>query len=89
MCFDFAYLKKPVIYYQPNDDYHHDKGYFDYETMGFGKVINDHDTLVRNIKKYIINNCIMEVPYRKRVDSFFKYVDKKNCKRVYDWISSH
>ena len=37
--FDFAYLKKPVIYYHPIDDYHYENSYFDYETMGFGDVV--------------------------------------------------
>ena len=35
--FDFAYLKKPIIYYHriPN---HNEDGYFNYETMGFGEI---------------------------------------------------
>ena len=84
--FDFAYLQKPIIYYQPNDDYHYEKGYFDYETMGFGKVITEHEVLLENLKKYLSNGCLMEEKYKKRVKSFFKYVDKNNCKRVYEWI---
>ena len=44
--FDFAYLKKPVIYYQREDDYHYNEGYFDYESMGFGEVIGDEDALI-------------------------------------------
>ena len=40
VAFDFAYLKKPVLYYQSTNDYHFnlDESYFDYETMGFGEV---------------------------------------------------
>ena len=42
--FDFAYLKKPVIYYHPeNDSYHYEGSYFDYETMGFGDVAIDKE----------------------------------------------
>ena len=29
--FDFSYLKKPVIYYRGEDEYHYEKGYFDFE----------------------------------------------------------
>jgi len=83
--FDFAYIKKPVIYYQ-NEDYHYEKGYFDYETMGFGEVIESEEELITQIEHYVENNCEMEEKYQKRVDDFFKYTDKNNCKRVYEWI---
>lgn len=84
--FDFVYLKKPIIYYQPNDDYHFDQAYFDYETMGFGEIIRDEDKLIKQIEDYLINNCEMDEIYKKRVDEFFKYNDKNNSKRVYEWI---
>ena len=31
----------------------------------------------------------MEEKYNNRVNNFFKYTDKNNCKRVYDWIRKH
>ncbi|WP_236951259.1 CDP-glycerol glycerophosphotransferase family protein [Methanosphaera sp. BMS] len=84
--FDFVYLKKPIIYYQPNDDYHFDEAYFDYESMGFGEVIKDENELIELIERYFKKNCEMDVKYKERVDTFFKYNDKNNCKRVYEWI---
>ena len=84
--FDFAYLKKPVIYYQPNDDYHHEKSYFNYETMGFGDVIDNCDDIIDKIEEYFNNGFEMESKYKDNVDRFFKYIDKNNCQRVYDWI---
>lgn len=88
VAFDFAYLKKPVIYYQ-DGNYHYGKGYYDYETMGFGKVIFDEDELVDKVIEYMKNGCVMEDEYKKRVDSFFKFTDKNNCKRVYEWLLKH
>ena len=35
------------------------------------------------------NDCIMEDIYKERVDKFFKYNDKNNSKRVYDWIKEN
>ena len=35
---------------------------------------------------YIENDCRMEEEYQNRVDSFFKYHDKNNSKRVYEEI---
>ena len=89
VAFDFAYLKKPVIYYQKNDDYHYGKGYYDYGTMGFGQIIDDEDDLVEKIIEYIENDCLMEDEYVKRVESFFKFHDRNNSKRVYEWLINH
>lgn len=83
--FDFAYLKKPIIYYQEADEYHFNKGYFDYETMGFGDIIKDEDELVDLIISYMENDCKMSDKYIMRVEDFFKYTDKNNSKRVYNW----
>ena len=87
--FDFSFLKKPVIYYHEGDDYHYDEGYFDYETMGFGDVIESEEALVDKIIYYMEHDCVMEDEYKKRVDKFFKYTDQKNCKRVYEWLDAN
>lgn len=87
--FDFAFLKKPIIYYHEGNDYHYDDGYFDYKTMGFGDVIESEDALVDKVIEYINNNCVMEDKYKQRVDKFFKYTDQKNCKRVYEWLKEN
>ena len=84
--FDFAYLKKPIIYYHESEDYHYKKSYFNYETMGFGEVVKSEDELLNKIEEYVKNNCHMRDKYKQRVDKFFKYHDQNNCKRVYEWI---
>ncbi len=86
--FDFAYLKKPIIYYHFDDSYHfdQDKSYFKYETDGFGPVAESHEEIKKFIMNYIENDCRMEEEYQNRVDSFFKYHDKNNSKRVYEEI---
>ena len=86
--FDFAYLKKPIIYYQSDDSYHfnQDRSYFKYEVDGFGPVTDSHDELKKLIMNYIENGCEMEEIYKKRVDTFFKYHDRNNSRRVYEEI---
>lgn len=86
--FDYAYVKKPIFYYHASE-YHYIKGYFDYETMGFGDVIDNEYELVDKVINCIQNNCIMEEKYKKRVSDFFEFNDKNNCKRVYEWLYSH
>lgn len=87
--FDFAYLKKPIIYYQKEDDYNYAFSYFDIETMGFGEIIKTEEDLISKMDYYLKSNCIMEEEYQNRVDDFFKFKDQNNCKRVYDWIKRH
>ena len=88
--FDFAYLKKPVIYYQfDKDEYrknHYKEGYFDYEEDGFGKVVTTCDDLVTELEKIIKNNVNMEEQYIKKIDSFFGKIDNNNCERIYKEI---
>ncbi|MCL2746185.1 MAG: bifunctional glycosyltransferase family 2 protein/CDP-glycerol:glycerophosphate glycerophosphotransferase, partial [Coriobacteriia bacterium] len=90
--FDFAYLKKPVFYYQFDYDTFYeshtvDKGYFSFEEHGFGEVCYDHNVLVEAIIKEIENNCAMEEKYKNRVEDFFYKFDKDNSKRVYEEIT--
>lgn len=84
--FDYAYLKKPVIYYH-FDDNQYDKGYFNYETMGFGEIVKSQGELVKLVTDYISSSCVMSDKYRKRVDEFFLYRDKNNCRRIYEEIN--
>lgn len=88
---DFAYLYKPIIYTQFDKNEFFERhiyfeGYFDYERDGFGPVVYDYKSTVDEIIKSIENDCIIEDKYIERMDQFYKYHDKDNCKRVYDEI---
>ena len=85
--FDFAYLRKPILYYQFDKKEFYERhlwkeGYFAYENDGFGQVCNNLKELVNEIKEYIKAECKIEVKYRDRIDSFFEFNDKNNCSRV-------
>lgn len=90
--YDFAYLRKPIIYTQfdANEFFGGDhvcqKGYFDYERDGFGEVEHDLEGAVDRIIGYMENGCQMKQKYRERVDKFFAYSDHNNCQRVYNRI---
>lgn len=86
--FDFAYTKKPILYYQYGDDYHFKETFFDYENDGFGEVSTNEDDLLDYLEDYLKNNCKMKEEFKQRVDKFFKFNDNKNCKRVYDEIKN-
>lgn len=86
--FDFAYMKKPIIYY-PFDylmfyNLHYKKGYFDLLDDGFGPVANSQSKLLCEINKICSNNFVLENCYLERIKSFFKLMDSNNCERIYN-----
>lgn len=90
---DFAYLKKPVIYTQYDKDSFfrgqiYDPGYFSYEDDGFGPVCCDYETAVSEIISCIESGCEMGDIYKKRVDGFFAFNDRENCRRIYEAIEA-
>lgn len=91
VAFDFAYMKKPVIYYQfDQEEYsskHYPKGYFNYGRDGFGKQCLEEVEVIKELEKIISLECAMEADYKNRVEQFFAYRDVKNCQRVYEAIS--
>jgi CDP-glycerol glycerophosphotransferase (TagB/SpsB family) len=88
--FDFAYMKKPVIYYQFDYDTfrrrHYNEGYFDYYTMGFGDVKTTEDELLSAIRNVLEAGCVMDEKYKRISDDFFKLNDTHNCERIYHCI---
>lgn len=86
--FDFAYLRKPVVYAQFDKEEFFDgghvcvAGYFDYERDGFGEVTYDLDSTVAVLIDYMKNGCQMKPEYRERADRFFAFNDRDNCKRI-------
>jgi len=83
--FDFAYMKKPLIYYM-FDTPHYNKGYFDYSRDGFGDIIKNEDKLIDKIEFYINNSFTMEDKYINRVDDNFTFRDTNNSERIYNAI---
>lgn len=86
--FDFAYLKKPILYYHfDNPSHEHlDKGYFDFYSMGFGNVCKTKECVVDGIIEYIDKGCQMDDKYQERVNKFYAFTDRKNSERVYQEI---
>lgn len=88
IAFDFAYMKKPIIYYQFDKDkynnQHYNKGYFDYKKDGFGVVVESINSLIFELK--ILRDNKYESLYINRINKFFELLDKNNCKRNYEEI---
>lgn len=84
---DFAYLRKPLAYYQADYEqfrkYHLPEGYFDYEKDGFGQVCYTQSQMLQWIEKCIQSNFAQEPQYCQRADGFFAFHDQKYCERNY------
>ena len=88
---DFAYLGKPVVYAQFDKEaftsgHSYVPGYYEYERDGFGPVCYDYESAVEEIINILSNDCREEGKYLDRVNSFFAFRDKNNCRRILDEI---
>lgn len=88
--FDFGYMRKPVVYYQfDNDEYrskHYEKGYFSYSNDGFGPIVDNEEGLCNELDNIIREKFIINTKYRKRIEVFFPLYDNQNVKRNFDAI---
>ena len=83
--FDFAYMRKPLVYLHHKDiPQHYEEGSFFYDTMAFGEIAHDNDELIDLLCEYMASGCKMKEEYVRRADDFFYYDDRENCKRIYD-----
>lgn len=90
--FDFAYMRKPQLLFQFDEDEfyekHYKKSYFDHKRDGFGKVVQNSNCLVSEIFNLVESNFIIEDQYLKKIDSFFPLNDVFNSERIYQTILS-
>ena len=85
---DFAYMQKPVIYYQFDYQEYREKqyqdGYFDYQKDGFGPVVKNQNELVDLFIN--IYEQGVEKKYIDRMNNFFELKDQKNSQRIYELL---
>ncbi len=91
IAFDFAYLRKPLIYAQFDKDefylnHGYQEGYFSIEKDGFGEIEYDLESTIDRIIEYMETGCQLKDVYRERIDNFFAFNDQDNCKRVYEAV---
>jgi len=84
--FDFAYLRKPVIYthfdYKEYRNTHYKEGYFDYYRDGFGPICKDIKCTINEISFELENNCILRRKFLRNIKRFFSFFDNKNSERI-------
>ena len=88
IAFDFAYLSKPIVYTQfDQEEFYENQIYdecFDYKNEGFGPVCTDLDSAVDALIEIIESDC--ENKYIDRIEKFFVNHDKNNAKRILEAV---
>ncbi|WP_223511703.1 CDP-glycerol glycerophosphotransferase family protein [Pseudomonas sp. GL-B-19] len=91
VAFDVAALDKKVIYFQFDHDvffngsHTYTKGYYSYESDGFGPVCKTLDSSLNALAK-AANNTLDHALYQQRRNDTFAFHDTLNCERVYKSI---
>lgn len=89
---DFAYMKKPVIYYQFDlekfREGQYGEGYFSYNIDGFGPVCDNVEQVYNELEVYAKNNFDIKNEDIEKHLKFFPIYDNENCKRNFEAIES-
>ena len=91
VAFDFAYMRKPVIYYQfDKENFLVEYGgrYFVHEKDGFGPVVRTKKDCIQEIVNFFNGEFNSSSVYAGRSRVTFPNYDKKNCERIYERIKA-
>lgn len=87
---DFAYMYKPLLYYQFDlEEFRmtqYKKGYFDYDKDGFGPVCRSYQEVKSKLKEAVQSDFANDETYVSRAKNFFTLHDAHNCERIYNAI---
>ncbi|MFC9293440.1 glycosyltransferase [Streptomyces sp. NPDC057011] len=90
--FDVAYMGKPIVYTNFDDESfyskHYKRGYFDLARDGFGPACRTVDHAVDEIIATMERGFRVEPEYTRRAEAFFVLRDTSNCERAFDVIDT-
>ncbi len=78
--FDFAYVGKPIIFYKFDDHSNYKHSDFDFSEVG--ELVSSELHLIETVDGYIDTRFEVPEKYKNFANSFFKYIDNKNCDRI-------
>lgn len=88
VCMDMAYMKKPVIFYQFDDETfyreQYRRGYFDYTDNPFGKSCRGREEVFSLIRQTIEGGCRVSHEFSEAHARFFPLYDTRNTQRAYE-----
>lgn len=87
--FDFAYMHKPTIFFQFDDEEFHQKhyqrGYFDFKHC-FAEWTGDISSLLSKIKESIERRHTLSEDKKAMIDEYFPLHDSHNCERIFQEV---
>lgn len=88
--FDFAYMRKPVLYYHPKElpSHFEESPNYSYEYDAFGPIIDNHIELIDQLCDYMQTHCMMKSEYMERADRFYAFRDFGNCERIFKTVKN-
>ena len=85
--FDFAYMRKPIVYYHPAAlPPFYEESIYQYDSMAFGEICTEHNEIIDTLCEYMDNDCRCKDKYIKRADDFFEFDDFNSCERIYNAV---
>ena len=90
--FDMAYMKKPTIFFQFDEDkyrkYHYQKGWFDYHNTYFGKSCSQKEQVLLELERNILSDFKVDDAFDQEHSRVFALFDTKNCERIYELLKN-
>jgi len=85
--FDMVYMKRPVIFFQFDEEkfrkYHYEQGWFDYHKTAFGKIFVDPEDVVDELKEIADADFRVSEALMDEHEKTFPLYDNRNSERVY------
>ncbi|MCL2487838.1 MAG: CDP-glycerol glycerophosphotransferase family protein [Oscillospiraceae bacterium] len=87
---DFAYMRKPLLYYQFDEaafrEQHYPEGYFDYRRDGYGPVVTAAAEVTAVLRQAYRSGFVMPEPFRQRAEKDFIFNDREYCRRNFEAV---
>ncbi|MBD3949591.1 CDP-glycerol glycerophosphotransferase family protein [Tuanshanicoccus lijuaniae] len=84
---DVIYMKKPVIFYQFDEEkfrkHQYSESYFNYKDTNLAYFSDSHEKTIDIIQYVVSNNFVTQDNFDFEHKNFFKLYDTKNCERTY------
>ena len=88
--FDFAYMKKPLTYWQFDRELffkeQYGEGYFNFFNDGFGPVCSEKDEVIDFIGKELASGMTVDEKYSERTKYAFREFSSDHCEKTYNAI---
>ena len=85
--FDMIYMKKPIAFYQFDEEKfrarQYGEGWFDYRRNAFGKAFSSAPDVLRELERCVRNGFAVSTEYLQEHQRIFQYYDARNSERIY------